>query len=146
MPVLEFSFVKQKTLNLSFQTAQRANLWCYIAFLYMVSICMQSLQGFKLLCLSLGIENLDHLRVCFNFFIMKKGLNVKFKARFSVPWCFMAMEVATLWLVDCQLLKQARRFLAYSSPSCFCFYIIWDLFQWLRNIIFFTSRVFEEAQ
>lgn len=37
----------------------------------------------------------------------------------------IVMEVGTFRLY----LKQARRFLAYSSPSCFSFYIIGNQFQ-----------------
>lgn len=46
-------------------------------------LCTQLAQGFKLLS-ELQYGGL-HLRVCFNFFIMKKGPCVKFKAEFLVP-------------------------------------------------------------
>lgn len=83
--VLEHSFVKHKTLNLSFQTALRESEFMMLCCISVHGLYMQSVQGSKLL-FKLQYWGL-HLRVCFKCFIMKKGLHVKFKAKLSVPWC-----------------------------------------------------------
>lgn len=122
LPVSRFSFVKQKTLNLSFQTALRESEFTMLHCIAVHGLYVHSVQGFKLLS-ELWYRGL-HLWVCFNFFIMKKGLHVKFKAKFSVPWYLRSWKLQ-LWLVVCQLFVLSQEVLSIFFP-----FLLFLLYNW----------------